>query len=71
MIIKDIRNNNVCYINLNTGEISTKYNGFKSQFILPIGSTYIITRNKIKTIIKRETKNQYNTISFELENLIN
>lgn len=71
MIIKDVKNNTVCLIDSNTGEVSTKYKGFNSQFVLPIGSTYIITRNRIRTIIKREAEYQYNTVSFELENLIN
>ena len=59
MNVKDLNNHTVCFIDKKTGEISTKYKGFSSTFILPIGGTYNIIRNKTTTIINRRNLNEY------------
>lgn len=59
MYIKDLNNHTVCLIDKSTGEVSTKYKGFSSKFILPIGGTYNIIRNKTETIINRKSYNDY------------
>ena len=59
MIVKDIKNNTVCLLDKQTGQVSLKYKGLKTLFIIPVGSTYIIERNSTITNIYHKTETEY------------
>lgn len=64
MIVKDIKNNTVCLIEENTGELTLKYKGLKAKVILPIGLPYKIERNTTTTIICRQSPTEYDIKSY-------
>lgn len=59
MFVKDAKNNKVCEIDENSGDVFVKYKGFSSKFNLSIGNGFIITRNGVRTEIYRKTERKY------------
>ena len=57
--IKDIKNNTICLLNKDTGQVQMKYKGLTTEFIIPIGSFIKVERNHTITYIHHTNKDEY------------
>lgn len=59
MIVKDKNNKTICIINEETEEVIMKYKGLKTEYLLPVGLSIKVERNKTITYIYHKSQNEY------------
>ena len=62
--IRDCRGRLACIAEPKTGYVETIYKGQKAGTYLPIGATFLIERDGIRTTVSRNTKTSFKTESY-------
>ena len=64
--IRDFRGRLACIAEPDTGYVETIYKGQKAGVILPVGATFLVERDGIRTTVTRNTKETITTKSISL-----